>query len=54
MKKIAIIFALAFAFTTGIVVVTVVAHTDQAMADSAPVAVMYPEQVSACDDGTSC
>jgi hypothetical protein len=53
-KKIAIIFALAFAFTTGMAVVTVVAHTDQAMADSAPVAVMYPEQVSACDDGTNC
>ena len=36
MKKIAVIFALAFAFTTGMAVVTVVAHTDQAMADSAP------------------
>jgi len=33
MKKIAIIFALAFAFTTGMAVVTVVAHADQAMAD---------------------
>jgi hypothetical protein len=32
MKKLAIVFALAFAFTTGIAVVTVVAHTDQAMA----------------------
>jgi hypothetical protein len=52
MKKIAIIFALAFALTTGMAVVTVVAHTDQAMADSAPV--MYPEQVSARDDGTAC
>jgi hypothetical protein len=33
MKKIALIFALAFALTTGMAVVTVVAHTDQAMAD---------------------
>jgi hypothetical protein len=54
MKKIAVIFALAFALTTGMAVVTVVAHTDLAMADGAPVAVMYPEQVSACDDGTAC
>jgi hypothetical protein len=46
MKKIALIFALAFALTTGMAVVR------QAMADSAPV--LYPEQVSACDDGTSC
>ena len=53
MKKIAVIFALAFAFTTGIAVVTVVAHTDRAMADSATTTVVYPEQASACD-GTSC
>ncbi len=33
MKTIFIILALAFAFTTGMAVVTVVAHTDQAMAD---------------------
>jgi len=33
MKKIAVILALAFAFTTGMAVVTVVTHTDQAMAD---------------------
>jgi hypothetical protein len=33
MKKIAVILALAFAFATGMTVVTVVAHTDQAMAD---------------------
>jgi len=33
MKKIAVIFALAFAFTTGMAAVTVIAHTDQAMAD---------------------
>jgi hypothetical protein len=32
MKKIAVILALAFAFTTGMAVVTVVAHTDQAAA----------------------
>jgi hypothetical protein len=32
MKKIFLVLALAFAFTTGIAVVTVVAHTNQAMA----------------------
>ena len=32
MKKIALVFALAFAFTTGMAAVTVVGHTDQAMA----------------------
>jgi len=53
MKKIAVIFALAFAFTTGMAVVTVVAHTDQALADSASAPVIYPEQASKCD-GTSC
>jgi hypothetical protein len=34
MKQIALAFVLAYAFTTGMAVVTVVAHTDQAMADS--------------------
>jgi len=53
MKKIAVIFALAFAFTTGMTVMTVVANTDRAMADSPATAVVYPEQASACD-GTSC
>jgi hypothetical protein len=33
MKKIALIFALVFALTSGMAVVTVVAHTDQAKAD---------------------
>jgi hypothetical protein len=33
MKKIALVFALAFALTTGMAVMTVVAHTGQAMAD---------------------
>jgi len=33
MKKIALIFALVFALTTGMAGVTVVAHMDQAMAD---------------------
>lgn len=33
MKKIAVIFALAFAFTTGMATMTVVAYTDQAIAD---------------------
>jgi hypothetical protein len=34
MKQIALAFILAYAFTTGMAVVTVVAHTDQVMADS--------------------
>jgi hypothetical protein len=33
MKKIAVIFALAFAFTTGMAAVTVIAHAGQVMAD---------------------
>lgn len=33
MKKVALIFALAFTLTTGMAIMTVVAHTDQAMAD---------------------
>jgi hypothetical protein len=53
MKKIAAIFALAFAFTTGMVAVTVVAHTDRAMADSPGTTTLYPEQASKCD-GTNC
>ena len=53
MKKIALVFALAFAFTTGVAVVTVVAHTDRAMADSAGTVIVYPEQASQCD-GTNC
>jgi hypothetical protein len=53
MKKIALVFALAFALTTGMTVLTVVAHTDRAMADSAGTVVVYPEQASQCD-GTSC
>ena len=53
MKQIALAFVLAYAFTTGMAVVTIVAHTDQAMADSAMAAVAYSEQRSACD-GTSC
>jgi len=32
MKKLAIVFALAFTFTTGMAVVTVITHTDQATA----------------------
>jgi hypothetical protein len=50
MKKIALVFTLAFAFAT---MVTVVAHTDRAMADSAGTVIVYPEQATACD-GTSC
>jgi hypothetical protein len=53
MKKIALVFALAFAFTTGMAVVTVVAHTDRAMAGSAGTTVVYPEQAIMCD-GTAC
>jgi hypothetical protein len=54
MKKIAVIFALAFALTTGMAAVTVVAHTDRAMADSAGTTIAYPEQVNACGEGTNC
>jgi hypothetical protein len=53
MKNIALVFALAFAFTTGAVALTVVAHTDRAMADSAGTVIVYPEQAPGCD-GTSC
>ena len=53
MKKIALAFALAFALTTGMAVVTVVAHTDRAMAGSAGAVIVYPEQASKCD-GTNC
>ena len=53
MNKMALVFALAFAFTTGMAVVTVVAHTDRAMADSAGTTIVYPEQASKCD-GTNC
>jgi hypothetical protein len=53
MEKIALLFALAFAFTMGMAVVTVVAPTDRAMADSAGTVVVYPEQASQCD-GTNC
>jgi hypothetical protein len=53
MKKIAAIFALAFALTTGMAVVTIVAHTGQAMADSAGTVITHPEQANICDD-TAC
>lgn len=33
MKRLFLVLALTFAFATGMTVVTVVAHTDQAMAD---------------------
>ena len=33
MKKIALVFALSFAFTTGMAAVTIIAHADQAIAD---------------------
>jgi hypothetical protein len=48
-KTIALIFALAFAFTTGMAVVTVVSHTDQAVADSTGT-VAYPQQATAFFD----
>jgi hypothetical protein len=53
MKKMALVLALAFAFTNGMAVVTVLAHADQAMADSAGTVIVYPEQASQCD-GTNC
>jgi hypothetical protein len=53
MKKIALILAMAFALTTGMAIVTVIAHTDQAMADSAGTVIVYPEQASMCDN-TAC
>jgi hypothetical protein len=52
-KTIALVFVLAFAFTTGAAVVTVVAHTDRAMADSAGTVIVYPERASKCN-GTNC
>jgi hypothetical protein len=54
MKKIALVVALAFAFTAKMAAVTVISHTDQAMADSAGTTVAYPEQVNACRQGTNC
>jgi hypothetical protein len=53
MKKIAAIFALAFAITTGITIMTVVADMDLAMADSAGTVITHPEQANICDD-TAC
>jgi hypothetical protein len=53
MKKIALVVALAFAFIAKMAVVTVVSHTDRAMADSAGTVIVYPEQASQCD-GTNC
>ena len=42
MKKIFLVFALAFAFTTGMAAVTVVAQMDQAQASDAAVPIAYP------------
>jgi hypothetical protein len=53
MKKIALVVALAFAFTAKMAVVTVVSHTDRAMADSVGTVIVYPEQASQCD-ATTC
>jgi hypothetical protein len=53
MKKIASVFALAFALSSTMAAVTVVAHADRAMADSAGTVIVYPEQASQCD-GTNC
>jgi hypothetical protein len=44
MKQIALAFVLAYSFTTGMAVVTVVAHTHQAMASNDTADVTYPEQ----------
>jgi hypothetical protein len=53
MKRIALLFALVFALTTAMAMVTVVAHVDRALADSAGTVIVYPEQATACD-GTNC
>jgi hypothetical protein len=53
MKKMALILALAFAITTGITVMTVIADMSLAMADSAGTVVMHPEQANICDE-TAC
>jgi membrane-bound ClpP family serine protease len=53
MKKLAVVFASALAFSIGMSVVTFVVPTDRAMADSAGTVIVYPEQASACD-GTNC
>jgi hypothetical protein len=45
MKKIALVVALAFAFTAKMAVVTVVSHRTT---------IAYPEQVNACGEGTNC
>jgi hypothetical protein len=50
-ERLAVAFALTFAFTTGMAVVTVVAHTDRATADSAGTVVVYPERASPIIDG---
>jgi hypothetical protein len=51
--KNALLFALVFALTTGMAMMTVVAHMDRAMADSAGTVIVYPEQATVCD-GTNC
>jgi len=53
MKKIALILALAFAITTGITIMTVVADMDLAMASGAGSVVTHPEQANICDE-TAC
>jgi hypothetical protein len=53
MKKIALILGLAFAITTGITIMTVVADMGLAMADSAGTVVTHPEQANICDE-TAC
>jgi hypothetical protein len=53
MKRTAVILALAFAITTGITVMTVVADMDLAKADSAGTVVTDPGQANICDE-TAC
>jgi hypothetical protein len=53
MKRIVVILALAFAITTGITVMTVVADMDLAKADTAGTVVTHPEQANICDE-TAC
>jgi hypothetical protein len=53
MKRIALILALAFAITTGITVMTVVADMSLAKADTTGTVITHPEQANICDE-TAC
>jgi hypothetical protein len=53
MRKLAVVFALAFAFTTQITLVTAITHQDKAAANYAPSGIVYPEQAHDCE-ATNC